>query len=191
VYTSAIRINMSDSDPDYPALLIGNFMTGGGFLNSRLATRIRQKDGLSYGVGSRFWANTDDENAWFGGFAIYAPQNDEKLVKAFHEELVKIRDKGFTEEELAEAKSGWLQSRNVSRSNDRELAQQLAGHAYDDRTMRWDAELEKKIAEITAGEILTAFRKHIDPDKMSVVRAGDFEKVEEEETGEKDSAEKQ
>jgi zinc protease len=191
VFTSSIRINMSDSHPDYPALVIGNFMTGGGFLNSRLATRIRRTDGLSYGVGSRFWANVVDENAWFGGFAIYAPQNDEKLVSAFREELVKIRDKGFTDDELAEAKSGWLQSRDVSRSNDRELVQRLASHAHNDRTMEWDAELEKKIAEITGEEILTAFRKHIDPDKMSVVRAGDFEKVEKKESGEKDSAEKQ
>ena len=42
----------SDDDPDYPALLLANYMFGGGFLNSRLAVRIRQKEGLSYGVGS-------------------------------------------------------------------------------------------------------------------------------------------
>ena len=92
-----------------------------------------------------------------------------------------------TEAELELLKVLWLHEPLTSR----ELAQQLAGHVYDERTMEWDAELERKIAEITAEEILTAFRKHIDPDKMSVVRAGDFEDVEEEEAGEKDSAEKQ
>jgi predicted Zn-dependent peptidase len=43
---------LRDDDPDYAALVMGNYIIGGGFLNSRLATRIRQKEGISYGVGS-------------------------------------------------------------------------------------------------------------------------------------------
>jgi zinc protease len=50
VFIAATRLHIGDKDPDYPALVIGNYMLGGGFLNSRLATRIRVKDGLSYGV---------------------------------------------------------------------------------------------------------------------------------------------
>ena len=50
------NLTLRDDDPDYPALVLGNYMLGGGFLNSRLAVRIRQKDGLSYGVGSQFQA---------------------------------------------------------------------------------------------------------------------------------------
>ena len=47
------NLEIRDDDPSYPALVLGNYMLGGGFLNSRLATRIRQKDGLSYGGGSQ------------------------------------------------------------------------------------------------------------------------------------------
>ena len=54
VFAASVRLPLRDDRPDYPAMLLGNFLTGGGFLNSRLATRIRQKDGLSYSVGSRF-----------------------------------------------------------------------------------------------------------------------------------------
>src|SRR5262249_35032687 len=50
VFLAGLRMDMRDDSPDYPALVLGGFMTGGGFLNSRLATRLRQKDGLSYGV---------------------------------------------------------------------------------------------------------------------------------------------
>src|SRR5690606_7583514 len=46
------EFSMKEDNPDYAALVMGNFIFGGGFLNSRLADRIRQKDGLSYGVGS-------------------------------------------------------------------------------------------------------------------------------------------
>src|SRR5690606_17632437 len=40
------------TDPDYPALVVANRILGGGALKSRLGDRIRQKDGLSYGVNS-------------------------------------------------------------------------------------------------------------------------------------------
>ncbi|MBL8190452.1 MAG: insulinase family protein, partial [Acidobacteria bacterium] len=68
-------LNLRDDDPDFPALVLGNYMLGGGFLNSRLAVRIRQKEGLSYGVGSQLQASSLDKNGIFMAFAIYAPQN--------------------------------------------------------------------------------------------------------------------
>ena len=50
-FLAGINLNVRDDDPEYAALVLGNYMLGGGFLNSRLATRVRQKEGLSYGVG--------------------------------------------------------------------------------------------------------------------------------------------
>ena len=75
VFIAATRLHVSDKDPDYPALVMGNYMLGGGFLNSRLATRIRVKDGLSYGVGSSLSAKSNEEDGQFQAFAIAAPQN--------------------------------------------------------------------------------------------------------------------
>jgi zinc protease len=177
VFMAGLRLPLRDDDPDYPALVLGNFMTGGGFLNSRLATRIRVKDGLSYGVGSFLSASPWDKDGQFGAFAINAPQNADKLVKAFDEELAKILDKGFTDEEIAEAKKGWLQSRSVSRANDRELARTLGGREYLRRTLKWDEALESKVAALTNAQILAAMKKAIDPSKISIVQAGDFAKA--------------
>jgi len=78
-----------DDNSDYPAMVMGNFMLGGGFLNSRLATRIRQKEGLSYGVGSQFSAGSLDPVGSFFAYAIYAPENVEKLEAAFKDEINK------------------------------------------------------------------------------------------------------
>ncbi len=168
------RLKILDDDPAYPALVLGNFMTGGGFLNSRLATRIRRTEGLSYGVGSFLRADRWDEDGEFGAYAIYAPENDDKLLTAFRDEMASILKDGFTDEEIDEAKSGWLQSQKVSRSQDRELAQRLARREHEGRTFAWDAALEQKIAALTHDEILAAMRDHIDLDKISIVRAGDF-----------------
>ena len=73
MFFASLPLQINDSHPDYAAMVIGNFMLGGGFLNSRLATRIRQKEGLSYGVGSWFQGSSQDDSGNFGAYAIYAP----------------------------------------------------------------------------------------------------------------------
>ncbi|MEX2558722.1 MAG: insulinase family protein, partial [Pirellulales bacterium] len=49
-YVAGLAFAMSDTDPEYPAMVLGNFVLGGGSLSSRLGDRVRQKEGLSYGV---------------------------------------------------------------------------------------------------------------------------------------------
>ncbi len=52
IYLAGWMLPVKDTDPDHPALLIGNYLLGGGPLSSRLANRVRQSEGLSYAVGS-------------------------------------------------------------------------------------------------------------------------------------------
>ena len=174
MFLAGQRMPIGDSNPDYAAMLLGNFMTGGGFLNSRLGVRIRQKEGLSYGVGSFLQLSSWEQNGIFGGYAIYAPQNAAKLEAAFKEEIQRVLKDGFTPEEIAAAKSGWLQSNTVSRSNDDELARTLATNEYVGRTMSYQGALEQKVGTLTNTEILAAMRKYLDVLKMSIVKAGDF-----------------
>jgi zinc protease len=152
-------------------------MLGGGFLNSRLATRLRQKDGLSYQVGSGLNVSPLDSNGQFTAFAIYAPQNAAKLEAAFKEEIERMLKEGFTAEEVEAAKKGYLQSRQVARAQDRELASRLSAMTYYGRTLAWDIDMEKKIAALTPEQINGAMRRHIDLAKLSIFKAGDFAKA--------------
>jgi zinc protease len=172
------NIQMRDDDPDYPAMLLGNYMLGGGFLNSRLAVRIRQKEGLSYGVGSFFSASSLDKVGSFGAYAIYAPENLDRLEVAFKEEIAKALKDGFTSEEIEAAKSGWLQGQVIGRSNDGQLAGTLNNNLFIGRDMMWNAELEKKIQALTPEQILAAMQKHVKPEKFTYIKAGDFAKAE-------------
>ncbi|HNT98951.1 MAG TPA: insulinase family protein, partial [Elusimicrobiales bacterium] len=167
-------IKMRDDHPDYPALVLANFITGGGFLSSRLSVRIRQKEGLSYGVGSSFSASSEDEYGTFFGYAIFSPKDAERLEKAFREELDRIIADGFTDKEVADAKSGWLQKQVLSRSSDPGLASWLAGNEHLGRRMAWYGDMEKKVMALKPAEIHAAFKKHIDVSKISFFRAGDF-----------------
>ncbi|MEP7270519.1 MAG: pitrilysin family protein, partial [Acidobacteriota bacterium] len=175
-FIAGLNVKLRDDDPDYPALVLGNYMLGGGFLNSRLAARIRGKDGLSYNVGSQVQASSLDQSGLFLAFAIYAPQNVTKLEAAFKEEIAKAIKDGFTEEEIKAAKSGWLQSRQVSRAQDNELAGRLRNFLYINRTLAWDSDFEARVGALTAAQITAAIRKFIDPTKISIIKAGDFAK---------------
>ncbi|HXI14647.1 MAG TPA: pitrilysin family protein [Thermoanaerobaculia bacterium] len=176
-FVAGLNLNIRDDDPDFPAMLLGNYMLGGGFLNSRLASRIRQKDGLSYGVGSQFNASPLDKNGSFMTFAIYAPENASRLEAAFKEEIARALKDGFTAQEISEAKSGYLQSRQLSRAQDASLARSIAAQLFLDRTLVWDENLEKKIAALTPAAITAAMRRQIDPSKITIVKAGDFAKA--------------
>ncbi len=176
VFLGGMRLNLRDDDADYAALVLGNYMLGGGFLNSRLATRVRQKEGLSYGIGSGLTANPLDKNGQFFVQAIYAPQNVTKVETAIKEEIARAIKDGFTAEEVTAAKSGYLQSQQVSRAQDGGLAHKLAQYRYLNRTLAWDADLDKKIAALTPEEIVAAMRRHLDPSKLTIVKAGDFAK---------------
>ena len=167
---------MQDNDPDYPALMMANYIFGGGGLSSRLANRIRQEEGLSYGVGSYMNANPYVEKTTWGAYAIYAPENKDALEKAFAEELEKARTDGFTDAEVEDAKKGWIQNQQVSRAQDGYLTNTLNSYLSYDRTMMWNAELEEKVSKLTTAQVNAAFKKYIIPQNISYVKAGDFAK---------------
>lgn len=174
MFLAGMNLNIRDDDPDYPALVLGNYIFGGGFLNSRLATRIRQKEGISYGVGSQLFADAQDKSGGFMIYAIYAPENRDRLEAAYKEELEKMLKEGFTDQELTDAKSGLLQSRKVSRSQDGQLSSSLNFMLNIGRTLKFTEDFESKINKLTADQIKMAMNKFIDPAKMSVFKGGDF-----------------
>lgn len=174
MFAAGMEMKIRDDNADYPALVMGNFMLGGGFLNSRLATRIRQKEGISYGVGSFLQVSSEDEDGGFGSYAIYNPENSTKLISAYKEELDKMLKDGFTEAELKDAKSGYLQSRSKNRTNDDYLVGRLNDYLNLNRSMLWDSNLEKAVENLTVSQVNAAVKKWIDPSKLIMVQAGDF-----------------
>jgi zinc protease len=166
-------LRLRDDDPDYPALLLGNYIFGGSS-DSRLMRRIREKEGLSYSVGSFLSADSFYPRGAFGIFAIYAPQNRARVEEAMNDELRKAFADGFTPEEVEAGKKGFLQARQLSRSSDPAVAGRLVAYLVLGRTFAWDADLERKVAALTPQQVLDAMRRHIDPAKLTVVKAGDF-----------------
>lgn len=177
-FAAMTKLELSDQHPDYPALKMANEIFGGGFLNSRLATRLRQQDGLSYGAGSFFSVSSYDESATFGAYAIAAPENLPRVEIGFKEELERALKDGFTQDELDKARDGALQNSRIDRSKDARLVNSLAGNLDLERSMQWSKEYEEKLKQLSLKDVNDAFRRHIKMDNISIIKAGDKAKLE-------------
>ena len=176
-YFAGLTLKMKDSDPDYPALVAGNYILGGGALSSRIADRLRQKGGLSYSAAANFAASPLDARGNLLIMAIYNPVNVAKVVAGVDEEVARILRDGVKADELKRAKDGYLKQLEVSRTNDNMLASSLAENLFIGRTMQYDADLEAKLKALTVEDVNAALRKYVHADQLSVVTAGDFKET--------------
>jgi zinc protease len=174
-FSARLNFSMSDNDPDYPALMLANTIFGVSGLSSRLGNRLRQREGLSYGSGSAISVNPRNDDASLSIWASYAPKAADKLHAAVCEELRTAVKDGFTSDEVAKAREGFVSSRGVGRSNDQALTSVLNSNLYYGRTMKWAAEFEEKVGALSAAKVSAAFKKFIDPAKLIVIKAGTFE----------------
>jgi zinc protease len=176
VFAAGVLTKMSDEDVDYPAMIMADYLLGGP-TSSRLFTRIREKEGLSYAVQTAFNVPTKDDRAELLGIAIANPENTPKAEASFKDELARTLKDGFTAEEVAAAKTAWLQERQVGRSQDQGLAGMLLGGERWGRTLQYEQELESKVAALTPQQITEALRRHLDLANVNYVKAGDFKKA--------------
>lgn len=172
-----ISFTMDTKSPDYPALLIANEMLGsGGFLTSRIPTRLREKEGISYGAGSYMSVPVSNDVASWGWYAFFNPTKKNDVNKALKEEVNKAVKDGFTEEEFKSNLNSWLTSRKTNLGTDGSLMalvnQQLQyGVPLED----YDA-LEAKVKALKVNQVNDVLKKYISEDKMTSVFAGDFNK---------------
>jgi zinc protease len=96
------------------------------------------------------------------------------VEQAIHEEFVRLLRDGVMADEVERGKQGFLEAQKVRRTTDVALAGWLSDLSYAGRTMTYQAEFEKSIADLTPEQVVSAVRKHLDPEKLVVVTAGDF-----------------
>jgi zinc protease len=176
VFMGGMNFKLSMEDRDYPALTLANYIFGGSG-GSRLFKRIRDKEGLSYGVSSFVGVPNKDDGSSFGVQSICNPANAPKVEASFRDELARTVKDGFTAEEVELAKKSWLEQRMVQRSTDQALLATLLNRERFDRTMKFDEALETAVSGLTLEHVNDAFRRYVDPAAMTYVKAGDFKKA--------------
>lgn len=173
-FIAGLSVPVQDNAQEAAALAIANRVLGGGSLKSRLADRLRQQDGLSYGVGSYLQLNPYEANSQLGLYAIYAPGNLDRLKLGLKEEIERFVREGITEQELQDARSGLLEAGRIGRTQDGNLARALASQLFQQRDMRFVTEQEARLQAVSVAEVNAAIRKFIDPARVVSAFAGDF-----------------
>ncbi|HWP19153.1 MAG TPA: pitrilysin family protein [Burkholderiaceae bacterium] len=160
-------------DSDYPALLLANYLLGQGG-DSRLWSRVREAEGLSYDVHSSIQWNPWQPNSTWSARAIFAPQNREKVERAVREEIERVLREGFKPEELERGRRGYLSFRQLSRAQDGNLAAALADNLYLGRTFLVSQQVDEALSRVTLDEVNAALRKYLRPERLVIGVAGDF-----------------
>ena len=182
VYIAGVMSEIGDDHPDYEAMIIGNYIMGGGPLSSRIADRVRKQDGLSYTAMTRFSGDSEDDRGTYMMFCISNPTNTEKVVSTVREEVDRMIASGVTGEELSKAKESYLTNRKGGRANDGRIASELLTNLKTGRTMEFQQASDEKIATLSKEQVDATLKKVIDPERLVIITAGDFSKSEKTET---------
>lgn len=170
---TALALPLSDHDADYPALLMANYLFGGS-TSSRLWTRVRETEGLSYDVRSSIDWNRIEANSTWAVSAIFAPQNRAKVEAAVMAELDKARREGFNQAEFEAGRKGLLNTLRLMRAQDPVVAGQLTSNLYLGRTFAFSQQVDDKISALTLDQVNAALRKYLDSSRWSIAWGGDF-----------------
>jgi zinc protease len=171
-----VGLPVNDASADFPALSVASHVLGAPGA-SRLWRRVREKDGLSYGIRSSFDASSFESHATLGMFAIFAPQNLTRLRSAVAEELARAVRDGFSDAEVAQAKDSILKQRQLARTQDASLAAGLMQQSYLNRRFDFAAKIDAAIAALTTADVNAALRKYVDPAGFAYAYGGDFAKA--------------
>ncbi len=172
-YISTVPLSIQDTDEDYPAAALANYLLGSSE-TSRLWMRVREQEGLSYNVRSSLSASSYEPSGQWTMYAIYAPSNREKLEAVIREELDRVLREGFSEQEVKDGVASMLNLRTLARAQDKRLVDTWSSYLDLDRTFAFSAEFDRKLQAMNAQKVNAALRKYLKPEAFSTAVAGTF-----------------
>lgn len=166
---------ISRDNPDFYAVLVMNYILGGGGFSSRLTKEIRDNKGLAYSVYSRF-----DVNRYPGAFAVAVQTKNETSRVAMDgilSELKKIREEKVTDDELKEARDYITGSFPLRLDTNAKIAGYLIFIEYYNLGLDYFAQYIKKIEGVTKDDIMRVAKRYIDVENYFTVAVANQEKA--------------
>jgi zinc protease len=162
--------------PDYYAVSVLNMILGGESFTSRLGTKIRSDEGLTYSI----YSNAESNYFFPGTFFIEFHTKSESTVRAISlslAEVDRIKKSGVTAEELDHAKKILIDGFPSMFRNPEDIVENYAMNEYLKRPPDHFAVYPEKINALTANSIQLAARKYLDPSAFTYVVVGDYSAI--------------
>jgi zinc protease len=158
-------------DPDFAAAVLANSCLGQSALTSRLGVAIRDGEGLSYSVYSRFFGTLGISGPWAVSCSV-AADNFKRAVDLCREVVTAYVADGPTEAELEDERQAQAGAYQVGLATNAGIARELvAALTAGEDVSRLD-ELPRRFLETTRDEVVEATRNHIRPDELTLAVAG-------------------
>ena len=157
-------------DTDTLALRVGTAALGSGF-TGRLMANVRDKEGLTYGIGSYVSGDTFIDGDWRieGSFA---PALLEKGLESTKRVLTEWYTAGITEAELAQRKTSLAGTYKVTLSTTAGMAGTILNTLNRDLDLAFIDQYPARVGALTRDQVNGAIKKHLDPEKMILIKAG-------------------
>jgi zinc protease len=168
VWGQATRLRYGE--PDALALRLGTSILGSGF-TGRLMASVRDKEGLTYGIGSYVTNDTFVDGDWRIE-ANFAPALLEKGVASTTRELLGWHKDGVTDAELARAKGNFVGIYKVGLSTTTGMASTILNTMNRDLPLTFIDEFGDRVNALTKEQVNRAIKTHLNPASMVTVKAG-------------------
>lgn len=157
-------------NPDYFPLLVGNYTLGGGGFVSRILTEVREKRGLSYSAYSYF-SSMQRKGPFVMGLQTKNAQRDDAL-KVLRQTLEEFVAKGPTPEELHAAKRHLTGAFALATDSNAKIADALVNIGFYRLPLTYLDDYIPSVEAVTLEQVRTAFKRHVDPQRLLTVVVG-------------------
>ncbi len=161
-------------DDDFLAAVLGNSVLGHSTLSSRLGRRLRDREGLTYGVISRFFGASLVDGPWAVTFSV-APANLDQAVASVRDEIARLLADGPDEAELADERAAMAGSYRVGLATPAGIARELSRLARHDLPPAEIDRLPEAVLATPTAAVRDALRRHIDPAHLALAVAGELD----------------
>lgn len=149
---------------------MGNHILGGGGFTSRLTQEVREKRGLTYGVGSSF-----SPGLHAGAFTIglqTRPDQAQQALDLVRKVLAKFVTEGPTEQELQAAKDNLIGGFALRLDSNGKLLGNVANIAWNGLPLDYLDHWTDRVNQLTVADVRAAFARKVQPDKLATVVLG-------------------
>jgi zinc protease len=173
-YISLGHLGIEDTNPDYFAVQVMNFILGGGSFTSRITTKVRSDEGLSYNQGSRFSYRWGFPGT-FSGYVQTKSATVGYAISLILNELDRIRKEPVSDAEMETALNFYLESFADSFQTPQVTMASFANLEMTGKPMDYYKTYRDKVKAVTKARIQDVARKYIQPDKIAIMVVGDWE----------------
>jgi len=173
-YVSIGHLGIEDTNPDYFAVQVMNFILGGGSFTSRITSKVRSDEGLAYNTGSRFTYRWGFPGT-FSGYVQTKSSTVGYAISLILKEFDRIRQELVSEAEMETAINYYLESFSEFFTNPITTMRNFALLELQGKPMDYYKTYRDKIRRVTREKVLEVARKYIKPEKMVMVIVGDWE----------------